>query len=247
MAVFPLPTALVRLPTALGLAAAILSVAAPVQAADDDAAGDPSQEEIEAWLDARAVTDTRDTGSSVDDAPPPPPAYRGIVIEMTTGALGHIGTMSEVSPGGPWIRLASGYEVWDWFMPFAEGDIFFSDTHFANPPPEPRAYVGFGFGAGLRFTIRPADRFGMYLQASGGFARVKQDALRVYGFPDSDQLNLYYGGMLGFEWYMKNPHYAIAATGGVRNFGATFERVRSTEPALGWMGGLSLRYAFATR
>lgn len=230
---------------ALCLAIAGLLLTARAHAQDAEP-GQPTQEEIEAWLDARALSDTSDSGS-VEEAPPPPPSYRGVVVEMTAGGLGHIGEMSEVSPGGPYLRLATGYEIWDWLMPFVEGDLFFSDTRFANPPPEPRAYVAFGFGAGLRFTVRPADRFGLFVQGSTGFARVKQDALRAYGFLDSDQLNLYYGGLLGLEWYMKSPHYAIGLQGGVRSFGATFERVRISGPALAWTAGLAIRYAFDTR
>lgn len=218
--------------------------ASAAEAADEEAAADPSQAEIEAWLDARAVNDTRDDGGDVEEAPPLPPSARGFVIQMGLGAQGHIGPLGEVAPPGPWLHLQSGYEIWDWFMPFLEGDLFWSETSFANPPPEPRAFALFGFGAGLRFTIRPADRFGMYLQGSAGFARVRQDVLEVYGFVDSRDFGLYFGGMLGLEWYMKSPHYAVVATGGARSYGATLERQRSGDPALAWMGELSLRYAF---
>jgi hypothetical protein len=205
-----------------------------------------TQQEIEAWLDARAVSGTRDVGK-VDEppeAPPPPPRRKGVVLESSIGVLGHLGPMKNVSPTAPWFHIQLGYEPFKWLMVFAESDIAFSDTSYANPPPDPRAYVLYGFGGGLRFTLKPTDRVGVYLQGSIGAARVSEDVLGVYGYEDADTLNPYFGAQLGVEWYQVNPRYAIAMHGGIRDYPDGFARERSTESPLAWIGGLAIRYTF---
>lgn len=54
----------------------------------------------------------------------------------------------------------------------------FSNTSYANRPPEPRGYALFGFGGGLRITVKPIeDRFGIYVQGSAGGAKITDDVL----------------------------------------------------------------------
>jgi hypothetical protein len=129
-------------------------------------------------------------------------------------------------------------------MLFAETDVAFSDTSYANPPPDPRAYALYGFGAGGRFTLHPTDRFGVYAQGSLGAARVSEDVLQVYGYRDAHDFNPYFGASLGLEWYQVNPHYALALHGGIRSYASGLGRERSSDPALAAIFGLTLRYAF---
>lgn len=240
-------SSMLRKGTAALLAA--LTVAPGVRAADE--AEDPerrqmSQQEIEAWLDARHVPGSRDVESVEEqpEVPPPPPRKQGLVLEGSVGALGHLGPMKNISPTAPWFHLQIGYEPLAWLMFFGEADVAFATTSYANPPPEPRSYAFYGFGAGVRFTVRPTDRFGIYAQGSIGTARVSEDVLHVYGFDDADQFNTYFGGSLGLEWYQINPHYALAVHGGVRSYGNGFDRQNDSGTPLAWIGGASIRYAF---
>jgi hypothetical protein len=96
----------------------------------------------------------------------------------------------------------------------------------------------------MRFTLHPTERVGLYGQLSVGTARVSEDVLHVYGFDDADEFNTYYGGALGVEWYQVNPHYALSAHGGLRNYDNGFERTTGGATALAWTGGVAIRYAF---
>jgi hypothetical protein len=221
--------------------------ALPAAAQDDDQGQrQMTQEEIEAWLDARAVPGTRDVGAVEEppEAPPPPPRASGIVVESSVGMLGHLGPLRNVSPTAPWFSFKLGIEPLDFLMVFGEADVAFATTSYANPPPEPRAYALYGFGGGLRFTVRPIEWLGIYAQGSLGLAEISEDVLFGYGYDNADQLSVYYGGSLGIEWYAVNPHLGVALHGGVRSYDDGLHRQRSNEPALAWTGGLALRYAF---
>ncbi len=226
------------------LAAALLALVTPGVALA--AEGGPSQQEVEAWLDARAVTSGRTLGApdTVEEAPPPPPHHRGLVVEGNVGVLGHVGPMKHVSPTAPWFHALVGYEVFDFAMLLVEGDVAFTDTSYANPPPQPRTYALWGLGGGVRFTVRPFDRFGMFVQGSIGAARVTEDVLGIYGYQSADEVNPFFGATAGLEWYQVSPHLALALHGGVRNYADTFDRVSSSETPLAWLGSIAIRYAF---
>jgi hypothetical protein len=202
--------------------------------------------EVESWLDSSGKpTPDADTGASDEElAPPPPPRHQGFVVESTIGAFGQIGDMKHVSPIAPWFRLQFGFEPLRFLMVFAEGDLVLSNTSYAAQPPPPRTYALWGFGAGLRGTVKATDRVGFYLQGSLGGAEVNDDVLGTYGYPDADKFHLYVGGELGVEWYQVSPHLALAVHGGVRDYTATFKRDESTGPPLAWVSGVALRYTF---
>ena len=205
-----------------------------------------TQEEIEAWLERREVAGPQDVARPEDEpeAPPPPPRASGLVLESALGALGHLGSMKHVSPIAPLVDLKVGYEPLDFLMLFAQAELSFASTVYAQAPPEPRSYAFYGFGGGLRLTVRPLERLGLYLEGRVGMAEVSEDVLVVYGYDNADSLNPYFGGNLGVEWYQVNPHLALALTGGVRFYGESFRRQVSSQPALAWTGGLAIRYAF---
>ncbi len=228
------------------VALAVFCAPAIGRAADDAETRQMTREEIEAWLDARAVTGTRDVGEveTPPEAPPPAPRRSGVVIESGVGIFGHLGPMKNISPNSPWFHLQLGYEPFKWLMAFGETDIAFSDTSYANPPPEPRAYALYGFGFGARFTFLPLDRLGLYAQISIGTARVSDDVLNVYGYKDAHRFNPYFGGTLGLEWYQANPHYALVLHGGARNYPDGFSRQRSSGTTAAVIVGVALRYAF---
>jgi hypothetical protein len=137
-----------------------------------------------------------------------------------------------------------GYEALRFLMVFAEADLVLSNTSYAHRPPPPRTYALWGFGGGLRGTVKAGDRVGLYLQGSLGGASVDGDVLGIYGYHDANKFNLYFAGELGVEWYQVSPHLALALHGGVRDYTANFKREQSNQPPLAWVSGLSLRYTF---
>lgn len=228
---------------ALGLSALW---AAPAWAEDEPERRQMTEAEIDAWLQADEKPGAKDAVDADDqeEAPPAPPRGHGFVVESTVGALGHIGPLKNVSPTSPWFHLQVGFEPLAWLMVFGEGDLVFSNTSYANPPPDPRTYALFGFGGGVRLTVKPTDRLGIYVQGSAGGAKITEDVLYYYGYRNADQLGLYYGGQLGLEWYQVNPHMALAVNGGVKNYQDVLGRERGGEQALAWTGGVALRYVF---
>ncbi len=232
--------------TAAALALGLQWVALPVAAQDEPERREMTQAEIEAWLDARGLPGSRDIGPLEDEpeAPPPAPRSSGIVLESSIGAVSHLGPMKNIAPTAPWFHFKLGFEPLSWLMLFGEADVAFATTGYANQPPEPRGYAHYGFGGGLRFTVRPADWLGIYIQGSAGAAEVNEDVLFVYGYTNADQLNLYYGGALGLEWYQVSPHLALAVHGGVRSYGDGLTRERAGGAPLAIIAGGSLRYAF---
>lgn len=204
-------------------------------------------EEIDAWLDSRAMPKSRaDAPASADDAdaPPPPPREHGWVLESSVGVLGHVGHLKNISPSSPWFGLRLGFEPLRWLMVFAETDLTIASTSYAHRPPPPRSYVLFSFGAGVRLTYKPVDRIGVYVQGSLGGGRATEDVLEVYGYRNADRLGFYQSAELVLEWYQVSPHLALAVHGGVRNYPRTLKRDRDTDPPLAWLSGLALRYTF---
>lgn len=201
-----------------------------------------TQTDLDSWLDAEPVV--ADTGASQTelDAPQPAPRARGLVVEGSVGALGHLGDMQNVSPVAPWFRVQLGYELLDWLMLFGEGDVALSNTSFAQRPPEKRSYALFGAGLGARLAWQPLDALGFYLQGDAGISSVDQDVLSTYGYSDADRLRPYVGAGLGVEWFQVSPHYALSVYGGARDYIQNFERVNGTKPPLAWLSGLAIRY-----
>jgi len=203
-------------------------------------------EEIDAWLDSRAMPKSQADRSTDDDedAPPPPPREKGFVLESSIGVFGQAGHLKNIAPIAPWFGLHLGFEPLSWLMVFAEGDLFVANTAYARQPPPPRSFAFFSFGGGVRLTLKPSDRFGVYVQGSLGGGAATEDVLEVYGYQHADELGMYQSAQLGLEWYQVNPHLALALHGGVRNYPRTLKRDRDSEPPLGWLSAAALRYTF---
>jgi len=232
--------------TALLGALATLFVAHAAHAGSEPKERAISTDEVVSWLDSKSDAPAlgADQGGEEQLVPLPPPRHRGFVVESGMGAFGQLGEMKHTSPIAPWFHLQVGYEPLRFLMVFAEGDLVLSNTSYAPPPPPQRTYALWGFGAGLRGTVKASDRVGLYLQASLGAAEVTNDVLTIYGYQDADKLNLYLAAELGVEWYQISPHWALAIHGGVRDYTATFKRDFSDKPPLAWVSGLGLRYTF---
>jgi hypothetical protein len=238
----------VRWATGLSFALSALLLAPATYAAEEPAKERQlTPEEIDAWLDSRAMPKSQsERGAEVDDAaaPPPPPRKRGFVLESSIGVLGQLGDLKNITPTAPWFGLRFGYEPLRWLMVFVEGDLFVGSTSYAKRPPPPRSFVFWNVGSGLRLTLKPTDRLGVYLQGSVGVGRATEDVLELYGYEHAEELGLYGGGELGVEWYQVNPHLALAVHGGVREYPRALRRERDERPPLTWLSGVGLRYTF---
>lgn len=242
----PVPRSFLLLAAALTASVVLPSTARAAKEEDTQQARQLSPQEIEAWLDSRNMPGTHDvgTGTEAPEVPPPPPRHHGLVVESSIGAMQHLGALKTVSPLSPWFHLQLGFEPVSWVMLFGEGDITLSNTSYAHPPPTPRTYAMFGFGGGVRLTIKPTDRFGIYAQGSIGAAKVTNDSLVTYGYNDSTSLGPYFGGGLGLEWYQIDPHYALALNSTVRDYNNILDRSLGNQTALALIVAASLRYTF---
>jgi hypothetical protein len=201
--------------------------------------------EIEAWLERPSGAPPVDEATpGPEEAPPSPPRKHGITVESGVGVASHLGPLSHITPTSPWFHLKVGFEPWRWLMLFGETDLAFSSTSYAHPPPPARTYRMYGFGGGLRGTVAFSERFGAYLEGSGGVAEASADVLEVYGYRHATEWSPYFGGQLGLDWYPVNPHLAASLHGGVRSYQAGLRRERSSDLALLALGGIALRYTF---
>lgn len=203
-------------------------------------------EEIDAWLDSRAMPKSQGDHGTEDDAeaPPPPPRKKGFVLESSIGVVGQIGRLKNIIPNAPWFGLRLGYEPLGWLMAFAESDLFVTSTSYAHPPPPPRSFAFWSFGGGLRVTVKPSDRVGLFLQGSLGAGKATDDVLQLYGYQHADELGLYESAELGVEWYQVNPHLALALHGGARNYPRALQRELDSKPPMTWLSSAGLRYTF---
>jgi hypothetical protein len=220
--------------------------ASPVRAASENKERPLTTNEIEGWLEAEPGATPADKGTTPGaEEPLPPPRRHGLVLESGLGFVTQVGSLKHIAPTAPDFQVRLGYEVLHWLMPYVEGDVAFASTAYASEPPPPRSYYHYGAGAGLRFTLPVSRLFALLAQGSVGFARVsEQNVLSVYGFPNADQPNLYFGGEIGLEWYQVSPHLALAAHGGVKSYGKGLTRDRGGDPPLAVVGSAALRYAF---
>lgn len=241
------PVRIARWLSAAALAGGVLlpSTARAATEKDEPKTRQLTPAEIEAWLDAHNLPETHDTGSDkVPEVPPPPPRHHGLVVESSIGALQHLGPLKNISPLSPWFQLQLGFEPAKWVMLFAESDISPSSTSYAHPPPDPRTYTLFGFGGGVRLTVKPTDRFGIFAQGSIGVAKATNDSLVTYGYVDSTAFDPYFGGGLGLEWYQIDPHTALALHGDLRDYNNILDRTHSSQTALALIISAAMRYTF---
>ncbi len=199
--------------------------------------------EIESWLEAEPGKKPVDEGVGEEEEPLPAPRRHGLVVESGVGFLNHLGALKHITPVSPWFQLRVGFEVLPWVMPFVEGDLSFAQTSYASEPPPPRSYWQWGAGAGLRLSFPVADWLGVLAQGSLGFSLIsEQNVLSIYGFPNADEPNLYFGGEGGLEWYPVNPHLAIGVRAGLRVYPG-MARESETAP-LALIGSGQIRYTF---
>jgi len=190
--------------------------------------------------EAPGARKTPEKAGSALEVPPPPPRKSGVVVEGSLGAMGFIGKLKNISPTASSFHLQLGFEPFRWLMVFGEGDLSFTSTRYSPPA---RGYAIYAFGAGGRGTVGISERVSVYGQIDFGMTSVSGNVLHSYGFYDAENLNAYFGGSGGLEWYQADPHYALALYGGVRN-AQGFQRAVPGDTGLAWRGGATIRYAF---
>jgi hypothetical protein len=180
------------------------------------------------------------------EAPPPRPHKKGIVLESTAGMLGFGGKFRHVAPPGYWMQMQLGYEIFNWLMVFADGELAFTTTDVSQDASHSIAFPMYGFGAGLRATIHVTDRFAFFVQGQGGAltAYVPHDALTILGYRDAEGLSGQIGGRVGVEWYQIDRHIALTAQGGLRDALGFAKVVGGADLPLMWDGAIGLRYTF---
>ncbi len=180
------------------------------------------------------------------ESPPPPPRHKGLVLEQSLGAQGFIGKFGGLT-GHPsvWLQTQLGYELFNWLMVFAAGDLSFTDTGDSVGPAQNRPFPIIGFGGGLRFTIPFTARAGMYIQgeAGGAVAYVKSGVLANFGYHPAESVGFQAGGRLGFEWFQVDRHLALGLSGGAR-YMANFAYEAGGDLPLAWDATVDLRYTF---
>ncbi len=169
----------------------------------------------------------------------------GVVVESSIGLLAFVGDFGKVAPPALLLRMQAGVEIFRFLMPFAEGEIAMTDTSKSQDETKQRAVPIYSFGGGLRVTIRPTSRVGVFVQGSVGAlkADVPTNSLAVLGFRDAESLGMYLGGRLGAEWYQRDRHMAFALHAGVRD-ALGFEKTSQGTTPLAIDGVFALRYTF---
>lgn len=224
----------------------LLGLSSPAYAQDTPPAPLPEGASVNLEKDVEPSSLDAPVPEAPPEAPPPPPYKKSLVIDGSLGALRFLGKFGDTAPTAPWLRTQIGYEIFKWLMPFAEGELGFSDTSGTQDPPKTRAFPMFGFGGGVRFTVRFTDRFGAYLQGSIGAmsADIRTNALAIIGFKKAESLGLYAGGRLGLEYYMMDRHFALGASAGLRDATGFKYQGSGGDTPLAFDAGLSVRYAF---
>jgi hypothetical protein len=184
------------------------------------------------------------------EAPPVRPRHKGVVVETTAGMLAFAGQFRHVAPPAFWLHGQVGYEILPWLMAFGESELAMTDTSEAQDESHALSFPIFGFGGGVRGTLHVTERVALFLQGDLGAleALVPKDSLSILGYANAGSLNPYFGGRLGFEWYMVDRHLAVVAQGGLRDaqgFGRTeLGASGSGDTPLMWDVALGLRYTF---
>jgi hypothetical protein len=185
-------------------------------------------------------------GSALGEPPPMRPRRAGLVVESSLGVLGFGGRFRNVAPPAYWLHTQVGYELLDWLMVYAEGEIALTDTGESQDESHTKAFPIWGFGGGVRATVHATARVAFYAQGEVGAlsAIVPHGLLTVLGFRNAESLNLSAGVRLGAEWYQMNRHMALLVAAGGRYASGFAKVVGPSDFPLMWDAALGLRYVF---
>jgi hypothetical protein len=236
-----------RSPPALGIAALLTSAPAFAQAQAPQLSPEAQVVVATTPPEGRTTEDRLQTpgAEGVDLAPPTRPHHRGLVLESTLGVLAFLGEFRHVAPPAYWLHAQLGYEFLDWLMLFGQGEVAFTDTGESQDGSHTRAFPIWGFGAGVRGSIRVSSRVASFVQAEVGAlaADIAHNALTVLGFREAESLKPSFGLRVGVEWFQIDRHMAVLTQIGLRD-AQGFGKLTASDLPLMWDAGLGLNYTF---
>jgi hypothetical protein len=215
---------------------------APAEASPSDSSLTPGQVHLESDTTPPPTTTIPEAPA---EAPPPLPRHKGVVVEGGLGALGFLGNFRHVAPTAPWFHVQAGYELFNWLLLFAEGELAFTDTSESESASKVYGFAMYGFGGGARVTVHATHRFAIYVQ--GDIDALKADvpkgALANLGYKNAESLGAAFGGRIGLEWYQVDRHMALGVSGGVRD-ATGFAKTVGSDTGLMADASALIRYTF---
>jgi hypothetical protein len=168
-----------------------------------------------------------------------------LVLESTLGALGFVGEFRHVAPPAYWLHAQLGYELLDWLMFFAEGEVAFTDTGESQDGSHARAFPIWGFGGGARGTFHLSGRIASFVQGQVGVlaAAIAHNALTVLGFREAESLKPSFGRVGASRVPGRSPHGPVGADRHPRGAGLRGKLTTSDLPLM-WDAGVGLNYTF---
>ena len=216
-----------------GVEATVSAQAAPERRAEDELESpeepDPTRLDVER-LPPEAIRVTRDFYA------------HGFFLEAHLGGRGFVGGVGDVTDGGPWFSVAVGYEILEWLHALIAAEGSFHNTS-GPAPPRRTALEVVGGSASIRLQANVTEAVALWLSASVGVVTVTTDVLELYGFLESADPGITYGGDVGIDWHLRSRHISLGLAGGVRHF-PTLEAGLQSMPTIGVNGSAYLRYVF---
>jgi len=182
---------------------------------------------------------------SPDEAPPPRPRRRGLLVESALGMLAFAGQFRHVAPPAYLMRTTLGFELLRWLTVLGESELAFTDTSESQDPSHSYAFPIWGVGGGLRASAPFGSRFSGFVEGDVGAmaAAVPHNALANLGFRGAESPGAAFGGGLGADWYPLDPHLALSIRAGARA-ALGFSAVGAGDAPLMWDIAVGLRYVF---
>jgi hypothetical protein len=165
----------------------------------------------------------------------------GFFIESQIGARGFIGGIGDLARAGFYASVGLGYELLSWLWVRVSAEASFHETD-APAPPSPTVFEVIGFVGEVRLQWNASARVALFLGGEAGLTYVTTDVLDTYGFGQSDDVGVMYGGQLGLDFHMKNRHHSLGITGGARAYPSL--EGPTGEAAVGVRGSAYLRFVF---
>lgn len=139
----------------------------------------------------------------------------GVFLQSYVGGRGFAGAVGRLSQPGMFARVGLGYELTDWL---ALGGAFELSLHnsSAPPPPGPASFQLIDALVELRLQLPVSARATPWLAGEAGIDWVPGNLLATYGVAHAGQVNLDYGGSVGFDWHLLSRHLSLGLLAGAR-------------------------------
>lgn len=134
--------------------------------------------------------------------------HKGWHVRAELGGQGFVGGIGRLCAPGPVAHLALGYDFHDYFQLALDVGL---GMHPSSAPPPPAA-TSFQTYTGLlqaRGGVPIGTRALIWLSIDGGVGKVSGDFLQAWGFDRAGRIGFVYGGALGFDWHLLNPHHSL--------------------------------------